>query len=55
MASTRSKLLHIRIRSREWIEWKAAAKRADKTLSEWLREAAATKARAEISPRLVNE
>lgn len=45
MASPRTKLLHIRLRPREWSEWKAAAKRADQTLSEWLREAADARAR----------
>jgi hypothetical protein len=49
MASTRAKLLHIRIKARDLAAWKAAAKRADMTLSAWLREAGDAKAREEAA------
>lgn len=39
MASTRSKMLRLRLRPREWIAWRTKAKLADKTLSEWIRAA----------------
>ena len=37
MATSRSVNLNIRARPRELKMWRAAAKRADETLSEWLR------------------
>ena len=39
MASSRTKTLVLRIRPRELADFKKAAERADKTLSEWVREA----------------
>lgn len=41
MASTRSMTVRLRVRPKEAAAWAADAKRADKTLSEWIREAAA--------------
>lgn len=38
MASARTKMLKLRLRPREWVAWKEAAKRADKNLSELVRE-----------------
>lgn len=37
MASSRSVNINIRVRPREMKVWRAAAKRADETLSEWIR------------------
>lgn len=37
MATSRSVNLNIRARPREMKKWKAAAKRVDETLSEWIR------------------
>ena len=37
MASSRSIMFQMRLRPREWKLWRAAAKRADETLSEWAR------------------
>lgn len=37
MASKRTKVFKLRLKPREWTEWKMAAKRSDKTLSEWVR------------------
>jgi hypothetical protein len=37
VATARSINVHLRIRPREMKMWRAAAKRADETLSEWLR------------------
>jgi len=37
VATSRSVNLNIRARPREMKKWKAAAKRADETLSEWIR------------------
>ena len=37
MASARSINVHLRVKPREAKQWRAAAKRADETLSEWLR------------------
>lgn len=37
MASARSSNVHLRVKPREMKRWRAAAKRADETLSEWLR------------------
>lgn len=37
MATARSINVHLRVKPREVKQWRAAAKRADETLSEWLR------------------
>ena len=37
MASARSINVHLRLKPREVKMWRAAAKRADETLSEWIR------------------
>lgn len=37
MATARSINVHLRVKPREVKQWRAAAKRADATLSEWLR------------------
>ena len=37
MATARSINVHLRVKPREAKQWRAAAKRADATLSEWLR------------------
>jgi len=36
-ASRRSRVLRLRVRDRELVDWKARAQRADVTLSEWIR------------------
>lgn len=37
MATARSVNVHLRVKPREVKQWRAAAKRADATLSEWIR------------------
>jgi len=39
MATARTKMLQLRLRPRQLTEWKRAARSADQTLSEWIREA----------------
>jgi hypothetical protein len=49
MASLRSEMVKLRLRKKEVALWRAAAKRADKTLSEWIREACEVQRRKEPS------
>jgi hypothetical protein len=46
VASKRLQVVQLRVRARERIAWRAAAKRADETLSEWIRSRCNTSAAA---------
>jgi len=37
LASRRRRVLHLRLRDREYTDWRERARRADVTLSEWIR------------------